>query len=156
MISGLRYNFFPFIKPFPNFRNFAWQQGYGACSVRIRRFRKRSIEQQLEYHRTRTFREEYLALRNTAPISTRNNSGISYARSYRTLRDGSFEGRFPRHFVPGYDRCCPYGTRWQTFRNRLTTYRVDARSGERRVSAPRPNAPPRKVSQAREARIGIE
>ena len=33
------------------------------------------------------------------------------------LRDGSFEGRFPRHFVPGYDRCCPYGTRWQTFRN---------------------------------------
>src|SRR5580704_9122480 len=25
-------------------------------------------------------------------------------RSYRTLRDGSFEGRFSRHFVPGYDR----------------------------------------------------
>jgi hypothetical protein len=25
-------------------------------------------------------------------------------RSYRTLRDGSFEGRCPRHFVPGYDR----------------------------------------------------
>ena len=24
-----------------------------------------------------------------------------------------------RHFVPGYDRCCLYGTRWQTFRNRL-------------------------------------
>src|ERR1700730_4979616 len=29
--------------------------------------------------------------------------GLS-ARSYRTLRDGSFERRFPRHFVPGYDR----------------------------------------------------
>src|SRR5580693_2995196 len=42
--------------------------------------------------------------------ATRNTSGISCARSYRTLRDGSFEGRFPRHFVPGYDRCCPYGT----------------------------------------------
>ena len=28
-----------------------------------------------------------------------------------------FEGHFARHFVPGYDRCCPYGTRWQTFRN---------------------------------------
>ena len=41
------------------------------------------------------------------------------ARSYRTLRDGSFEGRFPRHFVPGYDRCCPYGTRLQTFRNSI-------------------------------------
>src|SRR5271155_5285283 len=66
------------------------------------------------------FQEQYLALplRNTAPISTRNTSGISYARSYRTLRDGSFEGRFPWHFVPGYDRCCPSGTRLQTFRNR--------------------------------------
>ena len=41
------------------------------------------------------------------------------ARSYRTLRDGSFEGRFPWHFVPGYDRCCPYGTRLQTFRNSI-------------------------------------
>jgi hypothetical protein len=35
---------------------------------------------------------------------------------------GSFEGRFPRHFVPGYDRCCPYGTRWQTLRNSSTKY----------------------------------
>src|SRR5271166_3657094 len=59
------------------------------------------------------------SLRNTAHISTRNTSGISCARSYRTLRDGSFEGRFTRHFVPGYDRCCPYGTRLQTFRNSI-------------------------------------
>jgi hypothetical protein len=44
-----------------------------------------------------------------AHSATRNTSGISYARSYRTLRDGSFEGRFPRHLVPGYDRCCPSG-----------------------------------------------
>src|ERR1700726_1585069 len=51
--------------------------------------------------------------------ATRNTSGISCARSDRTLRDGSFEGRFPRHFVPGYDRCCPYGTRWQTFGNSI-------------------------------------
>ena len=29
---------------------------------------------------------------------------ISSARSYRILRDGSFGGRFPRHFVPGYDQ----------------------------------------------------
>src|ERR1700736_3557163 len=35
--------------------------------------------------------------------------GISCARSYRTLRDGSFEGRFPRHFVPGYDHAVPPG-----------------------------------------------
>ena len=34
---------------------------------------------------------------------------ISCARSYRTLRDGSFEGRFPRHFVPGYDQPVPPG-----------------------------------------------
>ena len=50
---------------------------------------------------------------------TRQFLSISYARSYRTLRDGSFEGRFSRHFVPGYDRGCPYGTRWQTFRNSI-------------------------------------
>src|ERR1700676_2413153 len=35
--------------------------------------------------------------------------GISCVRSYRTLRDGSFEGRFPRHFVPGYDHAVPPG-----------------------------------------------
>src|SRR5271165_3393155 len=29
--------------------------------------------------------------------------------SHRTLRDGSLGWRCPRHFVPGYDRCCPYG-----------------------------------------------
>jgi hypothetical protein len=34
---------------------------------------------------------------------------IGCARSYRTLRDGSFEGRFTRHFVPGYDRIAPPG-----------------------------------------------
>ena len=30
-----------------------------------------------------------------------------WARSYRTLRDGSFGLRSPRHFVPGYDRAFP-------------------------------------------------
>jgi putative transposase len=35
---------------FPELRNFAWQQGYGAFSV----------GQQLEHHRTRTFKDEYL------------------------------------------------------------------------------------------------
>ena len=39
------------------------------------------------------FRIRKPSLRNTAHISTRNTSGISCARSYRTLRDGSFEGR---------------------------------------------------------------
>ena len=48
-------------------------------------------------------------------IAKRNRSdpkmhcGISCARSYRTLRDGSFEGRFAKHFVPGYDHTVPLG-----------------------------------------------
>src|SRR5580693_2629650 len=40
---------------------------------------------------------------------------ISCARSYRTLRDGSFDGRFPRHFVPGYDRVVPTGRAFRHF-----------------------------------------
>jgi hypothetical protein len=31
--------------------------------------------------------------------------------SHRTLRDGSFGWRCPRHFVPGYDRTVPSGRR---------------------------------------------
>ncbi len=48
---------------FPNLRNFAWQQGYGAFSVGISQVQEtvHYIEQQLEHHRTRTFQEEYLA-----------------------------------------------------------------------------------------------
>ena len=30
--------------------------------------------------------------------------GIGCTRSYRTLRDGSLEEHFHRHFVPGYDQ----------------------------------------------------
>jgi len=66
------------------------------------------------------FQEEYLAfLKKHGTHFDEKYLWISYARSYRTLWDGSFEGRFPRHFVPDYDRCCPYGTRRQTFGNRL-------------------------------------
>ena len=47
---------------FPNLRNFAWQQGYGAFSIGISQVQEtvHYIEQQLEHHRTRTFQEEYL------------------------------------------------------------------------------------------------
>src|ERR1700692_2736149 len=38
-------------------------------------------------------------------ISTRNPSGISYARSYRTLRDGSFGVALSQALRAGYDRC---------------------------------------------------
>ena len=54
----------------------------------------------------RTFRRE-IPLELAAPDHT------------GTLLDGSFEGRFPRRSVPGYDRCCLSRTRLQTFRNRL-------------------------------------
>jgi putative transposase len=48
---------------YPNLRNFAWQQGYGAFSVSISQVQEtvHYIEQQVEHHRTRTFQEEYLA-----------------------------------------------------------------------------------------------
>ena len=83
--------------------------GYGLIRAGVRTDSTIGATKQLEHPRTRTFQEEYLAFLNTAHLSTRNTSGISCARSYRTLRDGSFEGRFPRHFVPGYDRTVPPG-----------------------------------------------
>ena len=49
---------------FSELRNFAWQQGYGAFSVGISQVPEtiKYIEQQVEHHRTRTFKEEYLAI----------------------------------------------------------------------------------------------
>ena len=38
-----------------------------------------------------------------------SNPSVHPHRSYRTLRDGSFGVRCPRHFVPGYDRAVPPG-----------------------------------------------
>jgi putative transposase len=45
-------------------RGFAWQEGYGAFTVSAsqREAVRQYIQQQLEHHRTRTFREEYLEL----------------------------------------------------------------------------------------------
>ena len=44
--------------------SFAWQEGYGGFAVSASQLEKvrRYIQQQGEHHRTRTFREEYLAL----------------------------------------------------------------------------------------------
>jgi putative transposase len=49
---------------FPTLRSFGWQQGYGAFSVGISQVTEtvHYIEQQLEHHRTRTFKEEYLTI----------------------------------------------------------------------------------------------
>jgi putative transposase len=48
---------------FPTLRNFAWQQGYGAFTVGVSQVPEtiQYIEQQQEHHRTRTFKEEYVA-----------------------------------------------------------------------------------------------
>jgi REP element-mobilizing transposase RayT len=45
---------------FPALQNFAWQQGYGAFSIGISQVGEtiNYIEQQLEHHRTRTFKEK--------------------------------------------------------------------------------------------------
>jgi putative transposase len=48
---------------FPELRNFAWQQGYGAFSIGVAELPEtiHYIERQVEHHRARTFKEEYLA-----------------------------------------------------------------------------------------------
>ena len=43
-------------------------------------------------------------------ISTRNTSGNSCGPIIPYPTGRFFRGNFPRHFVPGYDRCCPFGT----------------------------------------------
>src|ERR1700722_5739136 len=52
-------------------------------------------------------------------------------RSYRTLRDGSFEGRFSRHFVPGYDHAVPLGTNTL----RLEDYLDRSQAGDHQVDS---------------------
>ena len=48
---------------FPEQRDFAWQEGYGAFSVGISQIEAtiHYIQTQKEHHRTRTFEEEYLS-----------------------------------------------------------------------------------------------
>lgn len=48
---------------FPQHRDFAWQEGYGAFSIGISQVdpTKRYIKGQAEHHRRKTFQEEFLA-----------------------------------------------------------------------------------------------
>lgn len=48
---------------FPEMRDFAWQEGYGAFSISVSGLDavKRYIENQAEHHRTVTFQEEFVA-----------------------------------------------------------------------------------------------
>jgi hypothetical protein len=68
---------------------------------------------------------ENIALEKISAPARFQFSGISRPRSYRTLRDGSLEGCFPRHFVPGYDHAVPLGRypfsakAWPCFRGAL-------------------------------------
>jgi REP element-mobilizing transposase RayT len=47
----------------PEFRDFAWQEGYGAFTVGVSQVAdtKTYIENQTEHHRTKTFQEEFIA-----------------------------------------------------------------------------------------------
>ncbi len=47
----------------PDFRGFAWQEGYGAFSIGVSQVEEtvRYIKQQPGHHRTRSFEEEYMA-----------------------------------------------------------------------------------------------
>ncbi len=49
---------------FPELREFAWQEGYGAFSIGVSQVDDtlQYIARQAEHHRTRTFEEEYLAV----------------------------------------------------------------------------------------------
>jgi putative transposase len=49
---------------FRELHNFAWQEGYGAFSVSVSHLPETVdyIKNQAEHHRTRTFKEEYLAI----------------------------------------------------------------------------------------------
>ncbi len=48
---------------FPEYHNFAWQEGYGAFSIGVSQIdtTKQYIANQIEHHRTKTFQEEFLA-----------------------------------------------------------------------------------------------
>ena len=97
---------------FPALQNFAWQQGYGAFSIGISQVEEtiHYIEQQLEHHRTRTFKEEYLDFlkKHGGDIDERYLLGLA-APSYRTLTGRRAYGTFSRHFVPGYLQRVPTG-----------------------------------------------
>jgi REP element-mobilizing transposase RayT len=49
---------------FPNMRSFAWQEGYGAFTVGVSGVNATAayIRNQAEHHRTRSFREEFVAM----------------------------------------------------------------------------------------------
>ena len=58
-------------KTFPSLRNFAWQEGYAAFGVSCSHIEEvvLYIQNQEEHHRTKTFREEYLAFLDKHKIS---------------------------------------------------------------------------------------
>ena len=68
------------------------------------------VEQQLEHHRTRTFKDEYLASlkRHDGNLDDKYLLGID-ADHIRRGGDGPFWLQLPRHFVPGYLHSVPSG-----------------------------------------------
>ena len=61
---------------FPEHKDFAWQQGYGAFSIGVSQIKKtiRYIDTQAEHHRKKTFQEEF--------VSFLKAHGIDYDERY--------------------------------------------------------------------------
>jgi hypothetical protein len=78
----------------------------------------------------------YLAGSGQRSIMTGNTSGMSCARSYRNLRDDALEGRFSRHFVPGYDRVVPPGQYGSSAWNRVEYQRFPCLKSSRAERLP--------------------
>jgi putative transposase len=96
---------------FPELRNFAWQEGYGAFSVGISQVPEtiNYIEQQVEHHRTRTFQEEYLSfLKGHYMKLDGNTSGVSLRSHRASGTDRLFQSysRLPSDRPSGTGRLC--------------------------------------------------
>ena len=78
---------------FPKMRAFAWQEGYGAFSVAVSGVDATVayIQNQAEHHRTRSFREEYVAMLKSRKLSgLRTTKTCSPKAFFRPCRDSIY------------------------------------------------------------------
>ena len=72
----------------------------------------RDTEREMVSDAAKAFRDRSILLSDAAHVRPKTfsiDSCVHLQESHRTLRDGSFGWRSPRHFVPGYDRIVPPG-----------------------------------------------
>jgi hypothetical protein len=80
----------------------------GQCRPTSKNLRALRVLRAMSSLQIPTLEYRYRRGRSVTPIIP----GINSARSYRTLRDGSFERTLPRHFVPWLRSDCPSGTKY--------------------------------------------